>query len=153
MGIPFGAGKLQILLVLLNKRLLVSFLTFLSLLKAYFPISWSGAGDGENAFPLPGKEIFGLRLFIFSTVMCQIVLTFTSSFVNPIGLQIVENIPFFHSIALICFQELGYGMDALSNLLLILALTSILVGISFYILGAFGLGRGVYFIPKHVLGT
>ena len=84
--------------------------------------------------------------------MCQVVLTFTSSFVNPIGLQIVENIPFFHSIAHICIQELGYGEESLSNLLIILALTSILVGISFYILGAFGLGRAVYFIPKHVLG-
>ena len=56
---------------------------------------------------------------------------------NPIGLQIVENIPFFHSIAYICFQELGYGIEALTNLLLILAFTSILVGISFYFLGAF----------------
>ena len=120
--------------------------------KAYFPISWSGEGNGDTAFPFAGKEIFGLRMFIFSTAMCQLVLTFKSSFVNPVGLQIVENIPFYHSIAYICLEELGYGVEALSNLLLILVFTSILVGITFYILGAFGLGRAVYFIPKHVLG-
>ncbi len=79
------------------------------------------------------------------------MLTFTSDFANPIGLQIVENVPFYHAIAGICTEELGYGVEALSNLLLILAFTTILVGISFYVLGALELGRVIYFIPKHVL--
>ena len=129
MGIPFGA--------------------------AYFPIIWSGTDvdDSLTAFPIAAKEAFGLRLFLFSTMMCQLVLTFTSTFSNPVGLQIVENVPFFHAIAFICFQELGYGIEALSNLLLMLALTSIAVGLSFYLLGALELGRVIYFIPKHVLGT
>mmetsp|Transcript_1591 Transcript_1591/g.2279 ORF Transcript_1591/g.2279 Transcript_1591/m.2279 type:complete len:936 (+) Transcript_1591:167-2974(+) len=109
---------------------------------AYFPL---------NFFPLTGETAFGLRLFIFSTVICQLVLTFTSNFTNPIGLQIVENVPFYHAIAEICIEELGYGVEALSNLLLILAFATILVGISFYLLGALGLGRAIYFIPKHVL--
>ena len=129
---------------------------------AYFPISWSGtesnddgdsdSSDSSTPFPIPGKEAFGLRLFLFSTMMCQLVLTFTSSFTNPIGLQIVENVPFFHAIAFICFDQLGYGIEALSNLLLMLILTTIMVGLSFYVLGALELGRAIYFIPKHVLG-
>ena len=122
---------------------------------AYFPISWTGDGDSDSSstpFPVPGKEIFGLRLFLFSTMMCQIIFTFTSQFTNPSGLQIVENVPFYHAIASICFNELGYGIEALSNLILILAFTSVLVGISFYALGALQLGKVIYFIPKHVLG-
>ena len=109
---------------------------------AYFPLDF---------FPLEGETAFGLRLFIFSTFICQVVLTFTSQFTNPIGLQIVENVPFYHAIARICVEELGYGIQALSNLMLILTFTTILVGVSFYFLGTFQLGRIIYFIPKHVL--
>jgi hypothetical protein len=54
---------------------------------SYFPISWSpGAseeGDGNGGpFPLPGKESFGIRMFLFSTMIGQIVFSTLSDFPN-----------------------------------------------------------------------
>jgi len=98
---------------------------------SYFPVGWrssaggghggdgdsSGSGGGESTdedpsvqgpFPLPGKEALGIRMFLFSTVVGQIVFTFTSKFHNPIGLQMVENVGFqsFYRTCTICCSSL-----------------------------------------------
>lgn len=64
---------------------------------SYFPIGWKNGGQvsSEEAnngdvcgpFPLPGKEALGIRMFLFSTIVGQIVFTLMSGFDNPIGLQ------------------------------------------------------------------
>jgi SulP family sulfate permease len=135
---------------------------------SYFPVGWSGSrdssgggddssntdGDDDNvngAFPLPGKEAFGIRMFLFSTVVGQVVFTLFSQFPNPIGLQMVENVPFCHELAFICIQHQGYGMAALSTLFFMFGLASVFVGVVFYVLGKFKMGRVVYYIPSHVL--
>jgi SulP family sulfate permease len=123
---------------------------------SYFPISWSpGAseeGDGNGGpFPLPGKESFGIRMFLFSTMIGQLVFSTLSDFPNPIGLNMVENVPFCHELAKIVMKQQGYGVDALSTLIVMFGLSSIVVGIVFYALGRFKLGRIVYFFPTHVL--
>lgn len=63
----------------------------------------------------------------------------------------VENIAFWHALAYVVIEEQGYGMDALSTLFFLFGLSSIFVGITFYILGKLGLGRIVYLFPAHVL--
>ncbi len=122
---------------------------------SYFPMSWSPyveeANDEEGPFPLPGKEALGIRMFLFSTMIGQIVFTMTSKFSNPIGLQMVENVPFCHELAQIVIQHQGYGLDALSTLFVMFGLSSVLVGLVFYVLGKRNLGRVVYFFPTHVL--
>lgn len=65
---------------------------------SYFPMYWSshpgdGSGreeidDGEDfhhdgKFPIPGKEAFGIRMFLFSTFIGQLVYIFSSGFNNP----------------------------------------------------------------------
>jgi hypothetical protein len=59
---------------------------------SYFPVSWSPlleeASDDGGPFPLPGKEALGIRMFLFSTIVGQIVFTIFSDFPNPIGLQV-----------------------------------------------------------------
>lgn len=54
---------------------------------SYFPVSWSPlaeeASDNGGPFPLPGKEALGIRMFLFSTVVGQIVFTIFSDFPNP----------------------------------------------------------------------
>jgi SulP family sulfate permease len=90
-------------------------------------------------------------MFLFSTVVAQIAFTLTSRFKNPIGLQMVENVPFTHELSMIVIQHQGYGLDALSTLLVMFGLSSIVVGIVFYTLGKYKLGRVVYFFPTHVL--
>lgn len=54
----------------------------------------TGAADDfvHGAFPLPGKEALGIRMFLYSTIIAQIVFTLKSEFVNPIGLEMVENV-------------------------------------------------------------
>jgi SulP family sulfate permease len=122
---------------------------------SYFPISWSShvdeATDSEGPFPLPGKEALGIRMFLFSTIIGQLVFTLTSKFPNPIGLQMVENVPFCHELAGIVISHQGYGVDAISTLLVMYGLSSIVVGAVFYLLGKYRLGRVVYFFPTHVL--
>ena len=133
---------------------------------AYFPIGWTtSAGlmdislssndtDGiqdKGVFPLPGKEALGIRMCLFATIMGQVAITFTSNFDNAIVFQLIENVPFYHALAHIVFKEQGYGIEALSTLFFLLGFGSVLVGVIFFVLGKWELGRIVYFFPSHVL--
>ena len=134
---------------------------------SYFPIGWAEGstedgssspteatvidGDISGTFPLPGKQALGIRMFLFATMMGQLAFTFSSKFENPVGLQMVENVPFLHALCHIVIQQQGYGMEALSTLCFLFGLSSVLVGMTFYLLGKWKLGRVVYFFPNHVL--
>lgn len=133
---------------------------------SYFPIGWSSSGsngattntssddddDGiRGTFPVPGKEALGIRMFLFSTIVGQVAFTAASGFNNPIGLQMVENVPFCHALCHIVIARQGYGADALSTLFVMFGLSSIVVGAVFYTLGRLELGRVVYYFPTHVL--
>lgn len=132
---------------------------------AYFPIGWTNDpsvspsntdGDDDEmpvygTFPLPGKEALGIRMCLFTTLLGQIVMTYASQFENPVAFQIMENVPFYHSIARIVIAEQGYGKDALATLFFLFGLSSVLVGAVFYSLGRANLGRITYYFPAHVL--
>ena len=133
---------------------------------SYFPVGWSssssvadtgapsnaeGDDDVSGDFPLGNKEVLGLRMFLFSTAMAQLVFGFRSAFNNGIGLQMVENVPFCLELANIVINQQGYGIDSLSTLFFLFGFSSLLVGLVFYLLGHFKLGRVVYFFPSHVL--
>ena len=132
---------------------------------SYFPIGWSNTIDQTNLnndalssqetiqgpFPLPGKEALGIRMFLFATLVGQLVFTFSSQFDNPIGLQMVENVPFCQALASNVIHRVGYGMDALTTLVVMFGLSSLIVGSVFYLLGKFQLGRIIYYFPNHVL--
>jgi SulP family sulfate permease len=135
---------------------------------SYFPVQWraaAAAADGDKAyggdggdqddihgtFPLPGKVALGIRMFLLATIVGQVVFTFASKFSNPVSLQMVENVPFLHALCYTVIREQGYGVEALSTLFFLFGLSSIVVGMTFYTLGAMGLGRVVYFFPNHVL--
>ena len=119
---------------------------------SYFPIGWSSSNnDGEGSFPVEGKEALGIRMFLFSTMIGQIVFTYASGFASPIGLQMIENVPFCHELAAIVIRHQGYGVEALSTLLFLFGLASLAVGFVFGALGYFRLGRIVYYFPTHVL--
>eukprot|EP00934_Nitzschia_sp_Nitz4_P003240 Nitzschia sp. Nitz4//scaffold23_size168460//142616//145687//NITZ4_002245-RA/size168460-snap-gene-0.168-mRNA-1//-1//CDS//3329543713//3230//frame0 len=136
MGIPFGAS--------------------------YFPIGWRASDGGEDAapddldqmqgaFPVPGKQALGFRMFLFATTMGQLVFTFASKLDSAVGLQMVENVPFYHALAFIALKNQGYGKDTLSTLFFLFGLSSVMVGVTFYLLGKWKMGRLVYYFPNHVL--
>jgi SulP family sulfate permease len=124
---------------------------------SYFPIGWSSVAvvsdddDVNGAFPVAGKEALGIRMFLFSTIIGQLAFSMTSGFNNPIGLQMVENVPFCHALSHIVIKHQGYGVDALSTLFVMFGLSSIIVGLVFFLLGRLKLGRVVYYFPTHVL--
>ena len=134
---------------------------------SYFPVGWrsstSAVGndvslskdeDGfimDGAFPIPHKEALGIRMFLFSTIIGQLTMTYASNFRNCIALQMVENVPFCQSLSYIVIKHQGYGMEALSTLFFLFGLASVIVGAVFYILGRLELGKVLYFFPAHVL--
>jgi SulP family sulfate permease len=150
---------------------LLNMMTAIPFGASYFPVQWSAsAADGDQAgggapggdggdqdgdihgtFPLPGKVALGIRMFFLATIIGQLVLTFASKFSNPVSLQMIENVPFLHALCYTVIREQGYGVEALSTLFFLFGLSSIVVGITFYTLGALKLGRVVYLFPNHVL--
>lgn len=141
---------------------------------SYFPIGWREASstpfsseedpntntnsNSDNmdmnvhgTFPIAGKDALGIRMFLFSTLIGQLAFTFTSGFGNPISIQMIENVPFCQTLAQIVISHAGYGMEALSTLMVMFGLSSVVVGLVFYTLGKMKWGRVVYFFPTHVL--
>lgn len=133
---------------------------------SYFPIGWrenfvsgdeqqdevvTSNGSINGPFPVVGKDALGIRMFLFSTIIGQIVLSFTSGFGNPISLQMIENVPFCQALAQIVIAKEGYGMKSLSTIMFLFGLSSVLVGMVFFLLGKFQLGKIIYFFPSHVL--
>ena len=134
---------------------------------SYFPMYWSSHPEysisTENfdddhssiheigKFPIPGKEAFGIRMFLFATIVGQVVFAFYSGFKNPIGLQMVENIGFTKELAAIAISHQGFGLEALSTVMVMFGMASLMVGCVFFLLGKFKMGKVVYFFPTHVL--
>ena len=58
------------------------------------PLCQVGIPFGASYFPrelsLPGKQVLGLRMFLFSTGVAQLAFTAQSRFDNSVGLQMVE---------------------------------------------------------------
>ena len=100
-------------------------------------------GIVAGPFPVPGKEILGIRMFLFSCLTGQLVLWWCSNFKSPVAVQLIENIPFYQTMAKIVVAQQGYGPDALSTLLVVFGLSSITTGLMFYAIGKAGFGKAV----------
>lgn len=122
---------------------------------AYFPVSFSQENIGYGGMISGTWSDAGMRMFLFSTAVCQLVFSFFSSFECSVGMQMVENIPFIRSLAEICVQhatgEGDLADQVLPTLFFLLAASSVAVGVAFHALAALGLGNVVYFFPRHVL--
>ena len=67
------------------------------------------------------------------------------------GMMMVENIPFMHIIAEVAVKAQGEGVATFATVLVTFALSTVVVGIAFYLLGALKIGNAVYFFPRHVI--
>jgi SulP family sulfate permease len=90
-------------------------------------------------------------MFLFSTFIIQICLTTLSDFDAAVGMMMVENVPFYHTIAEIAISEQGQGKATFATIFVALAIGSVLVGVSFLALGYLHLGGAVNFIPRHCI--
>lgn len=64
------------------------------------------------------------------------------------GMMMVENIPFMHIIAEITINANGPGRDSFATVFVTFALSTVVVGVCFYLLGTFQIGNAVYFFPR-----
>jgi len=110
---------------------------------AMFPPEWN--------FPTQVPRAIGVQMFLFSTLIFQLVLTKMSQFNGPEGMMMVENILFLQVISRTAMKVQGQGIETFSTAFFTFALASIVVGIFFYCLGKFNLGNAVYFFPKHII--
>lgn len=113
---------------------------------------------GMILFPL-GNPIFahlgaaGISIFYVSTIVSQIVFSSGSIFRGGIGSELIEVVPFFHSMALTITDIVGEeSPDAvIATTITSYALSAMVTGSVFYLMGHFQFGYIVGFIPRHIL--
>ncbi|KXN84899.1 hypothetical protein AN958_11925 [Leucoagaricus sp. SymC.cos] len=117
-----------------------------------------GVSYGMIIFPSSGVFAdlgpMGVSMFFVATIVGQLVYTFGGSgFAGANGSMMIEVVPFFHMIANSIAMEIGeeYPREIIATTLVAFALSSILTGLSFFLLGALKLGVIVGFFPRHIL--
>lgn len=96
----------------------------------------------------------GLSIFFVSCVVSQLVYSLGgSNFKCGVGSEMIEVIPFFHTMAQTIMYEIGeeHAKSVIATTILAFALSSILTGLVFFMLGLSGLGALIGFFPRHVL--
>ncbi|KAI1088560.1 sulfate transporter family protein [Rostrohypoxylon terebratum] len=113
---------------------------------------------GMILFPL-GNPIFsslgpaGISIFYVSTIVSQLTFSTGSLFRGGIGSELIEVVPFFHNMATTITATVGEdNPDAvIATTITSFAISSMLTGLVFYLMGRFRLGYVVGFIPRHIL--
>ncbi|KAG7440141.1 uncharacterized protein BT62DRAFT_938340 [Guyanagaster necrorhizus] len=106
----------------------------------------SGVFDDYKMAPL------GVSMFFLSTLTAQLTYTLgASQFAGANGSMMIEVVPFFHMIALSISADLESPTEILATTLVSYALSSILTGIAFFLLGYLKLGTLIGFFPRHIL--
>jgi sulfate permease, SulP family len=114
---------------------------------------------GMILFPL-GVDIFektgpdGISMFYVSCIVSQ--LTFSlggTAFQGGVGSEMIEVVPFFHKMAYMILDEIGTKDPeaVLATVITSYAVSSILTGVVFLLLGALRLGDLVSFFPRSIL--
>ncbi|KAJ7186860.1 sulfate transporter family-domain-containing protein [Mycena filopes] len=117
-----------------------------------------GVSYGMIIFPTsaPFDDLgpMGVSLFFVSCVIAQLTYTFGGSgFAGANGSMMIEVVPFFHILAASIAHEIGpeYPQEIICTTLVAYALSSVLTGLSFFLLGFLKLGLLIGFFPRHIL--
>ncbi|KAK9464839.1 sulfate transporter family-domain-containing protein [Lipomyces arxii] len=118
-----------------------------------------GLSYGMILFPL-GEPIFsalgpeGLSMFYVSCLVSQVVYSFGgSAFKGGVGSEMIEVVPFFHSMAYTLLARIGEDKpeSVLATTVLAYAISSIVTGAVFFGLGTAKIGSLIGFFPRHIL--
>ncbi|KAJ3333512.1 hypothetical protein HDU76_007278 [Blyttiomyces sp. JEL0837] len=97
----------------------------------------------------------GISMFLLSTIVSQIAFAFGgSAFKGANGSMMIEVIPFFHTMVRIIEQTSSASASdesILATVMVSYAMSTILTGIAFFLLGYFRLGSLIQFFPRHIL--
>ncbi|KAK4058034.1 hypothetical protein OIO90_000773 [Microbotryomycetes sp. JL221] len=116
-----------------------------------------GVSYGLISFPtnLPVFADFGgigVSMFFVTCVVSQIVYTGGGSiFKGGNGSMMIEVVPFFHSIAGIIAGSVSDDRSVVATTMVAFAMSSVLTGIAFGVLGVLRLGSLCEFFPRHIL--
>ncbi|GME32543.1 Sulfate transporter family protein [Neofusicoccum parvum] len=119
------------------------------------PKSW----DSMILFPL-GEPIFaklgvdGLSMFFVSCIVSQLVYSLGgSTFKGAVGSEMIEVVPFFHKMTYVIMARMGEAEPnaIIATVVLAYAVSSIITGLIFLVLGLFKLGDLVSFFPRNIL--
>jgi SulP family sulfate permease len=114
---------------------------------------------GMILFPL-GQPIFenlgsdGIAMFYVSTIVAQLTYSLGGSvFKGGIGSEMIEVVPFFHKMAFTILHRVGEDDPTAvhATVILAFAISSIITGAVFFLMGACKLGSLVGFFPRHIL--
>ncbi|OWP01809.1 sulfate transporter family protein [Marssonina coronariae] len=114
---------------------------------------------GMILFPL-GNPIFGtlgaagISMFYVSCIISQLVYSSGGSrFKGGVGSEMIEVVPFFHKMAFTILGIVGeeHPDSVIATTITAYALSSILTGLVFFLMGVFNCGYIVGFIPRHIL--
>ncbi|KAK5628026.1 hypothetical protein RRF57_003742 [Xylaria bambusicola] len=114
--------------------------------------------QGMILFPL-GNPVFanlgpaGISIFYVSTIVSQLTFSSASAFKGGVGSELIEVVPFFHNMAATITSIVGEdNPDAvIATTITSFAISSMLTGVVFYLIGRFKLGYIIGFIPRHIL--
>ncbi|KAI8911753.1 sulfate transporter family-domain-containing protein [Gorgonomyces haynaldii] len=96
----------------------------------------------------------GISMFLASSLISQIVFSFGGSgFSGAVGSMMIEVIPFLHLMVEQIEHTMQGASDAaiMSTVMTAYAMSTVLTGITFLLLGIFKLGTIIQFFPRHVL--
>ncbi|KAF8621955.1 hypothetical protein AX15_007386 [Amanita polypyramis BW_CC] len=117
-----------------------------------------GVSYGMIIFPstgvFSGLGPMGVSMFFASCIVSQLVYALGGSgFAYANGSMMIEVIPFFHVMANSIANQIGedHPREIIATTLVVYALSSILTGLVFLLLGALKLGAIVGFFPRHIL--
>ncbi|KAL2129854.1 hypothetical protein VTI74DRAFT_7202 [Chaetomium olivicolor] len=113
---------------------------------------------GMILFPL-GTPIFaslgsaGISMFYVSCIISQLTFSSASIFKGGVGSELIEVVPFFHNMAATITDIVGEDKpDAvIATTITSYALSSMMTGAVFFLMGKFKFGYLVGFIPRHIL--
>ncbi|KAL7789401.1 sulfate transporter family domain-containing protein [Trichoderma ceciliae] len=113
---------------------------------------------GMILFPL-GTPLFshlgsaGISIYYVSTIVAQLVFSTGSIFRGAVGSELIEVVPFFHHMAAKILDIVGedHPDAVIATTIVAYALSSMLTGLVFYLMGRFKFGYMVGFIPRHIL--
>ncbi len=114
---------------------------------------------GMILFPL-GEPLFeklgpaGISMFYVSCIVSQLTFSFGGSiFKGGVGSEMIEVVPFFHKMAFTILATVGEDNPkaVISTTITSYAISSILTGLVFFLMGVCRFGYIVGFIPRHIL--
>ncbi|KAG8875939.1 hypothetical protein FRB97_004616 [Tulasnella sp. 331] len=117
-----------------------------------------GLSYGFIMFPagsvFAGFGSMGVSMFFVTTIISQLVYSLGgSSFAGANGSMMIEVVPFFHLIANGILEVVGEDNTdvVVATTMVAFAFSSVLTGLTFFLLGHFKLGNIIGFFPRHIL--